>query len=218
MAKRQKEIIVSTAKPARKKTVPKTAFQKGGPNPFAFKPGESGRSRAKKPAAPDDTRLISKALRAMLPFRAPNERAIAVGLKPGASWAQVCAAALLDAASRGDVQASKEIRESTEGGRLALAFDSEPGSEDCPLLQICFVSPEYRDGQQPERSVIRTDSEGRRLPSPRPPLLVEGKLQQPVEDAAPVEAAPVASKSHDEAAERRRIRSNYGKLAFGLGQ
>lgn len=223
MAKKQKEIVISTARPARKRTIPKTAFRKGGENPHAFQPGECGRNRAKKPERPDDERLISRALRAQLSTRAPNERAIAVGLRPGASWAQVCAAALLDAASRGDVAASKEVRESTEGGRLALAFDSEPGSEDCPLLEVCFVSPEYRDGQQPERTVIRTDSEGRVIKGPLPPRLIEGKLE-PREDSAPAPAeseqwpAPVASKPHDEAAERRRIRSNYGKLAFGLGQ
>lgn len=150
MAKKKQEIIVSTAKPQRKKTVPKTAFKKG--NTFGFKKGESGRTRKAKDTPPDDMRLVSRALRVSLGHRAPDERAKMVGLKPGSSWAQIVAQALMLKASEGDVQAIREVREGSEGGRnfgigvgIHLGDAGEPGSEQTPMLRVIFTTPEFQE-------------------------------------------------------------------------
>jgi hypothetical protein len=171
MAKKRQEIVVSTAKPQRKKTVPKSAFKKD--NTLGFKKGESGRTRKKADTPPDDIRLVSRALRVSLGHRAPNERALAVGLPMGASWAQIIAQALLLKASEGDVQAAREVAERSEGGRafgigIQIGDAGEPGSESTPLLNVVFVSSDLR--QLAEDSGLY-----RPAPEQEPPTL-EGKI------------------------------------------
>jgi len=98
-------------------------------------------------------RLISKALRAQLPSRAPDEIALQLSLRPGASWAMCVSAALLHAAVRGDVAAAKEIRECTEGTRSRIELD--PDGQTMPLLNVVFVSAKFKqlsDGTFIERS------------------------------------------------------------------
>lgn len=144
MAK-QKEYIVSTAKPERKRTVPKSAFKKGEPNPHQFKPGESGRTRAKKPNVPDDRRLVSRALRVQLPSRAPDDVCRSLHMPLRSSWAQCLAKSLMIAALRGDVSAVREIYQMTEGSRFKFNVEGfasgDEGTEGLPLVEVHFVAP-----------------------------------------------------------------------------
>ena len=155
----------TTDKPERKKRAPKTAFKPG--NPYAFKPGESGRSRAKKPTAPDDVRLVSKALRAYLPYRAPDKITTRLGLPAGASWAQVCAMTLLYRGASGDVTALRAVHDLSEGlrQRIGLGFDfGDEGDGETtggPRLQIAFVSARFQQSEHSgDYKLTETDADG----------------------------------------------------------
>jgi hypothetical protein len=185
-------------KPERKKRPPRTAFKPG--NPYAFRPGESGRSRAKTPTAPDDVRLVSKALRARLPFRAPDAIALKLGLEPGASWAQCIAQSLIYTAVRGDVAGIRAIHELTEGmlhQRFGIGLDhvDEDGGGG-PRLVVQFVSSRYENDASPRPKFFETDLEGvtkvyegDRLVETRAPQTLSAP-KEPSPDAAAEQPAP----------------------------
>jgi hypothetical protein len=117
-----------------------TKFSKG--NEHRFEPGVSGNPGGKPKSS--EARLLSKAMRVQLSWRAPNEVATQLGLEPGASWAQCISMRLIRLAIReGDVSAMRELREATEGTRshASMAFTDEDGNpqDTPPLIELVFV-------------------------------------------------------------------------------
>ena len=158
-------VVGVDAKKKRKKNPPRTAFKKGGPNPHAFQPGESGNPGGCKPKT---DHLISRALRVALADRAPDAATEAVNLAKGASWAQVLARRLIHLAVRGDLTAMREIREATEGvhGTLGVYGLGTPEgfNEPPPLFEIVFV--ESDGAGHPAARVIDAASDSPALPCP----------------------------------------------------
>ena len=151
MPKKSKPVAIEIVPPTRKKTVPHSAYKKGERTPHQFKPGVSGNPSGK---AKDDTRLISRHLRAMLPCRCPDAVAKGLGIPIGSSWAQAVSMALLRASVSGDISAIRELREYTEGSRQRLAFEDEDGQPiERPLINIHFAEsdgdgrPKVIDGE-----------------------------------------------------------------------
>jgi hypothetical protein len=130
-----------TAEVPRKKNPPSTAFKTG--NPFRFPAGVSGNPAGCKPK--NEMRLVGKALHAQLPTRAPDVVAKALGLDPGASWAQCIGASLLRHAVKGDMGAARLVIEVTEGTKSKLELvDESGGSVTGALFNVVFVEA---DGQ-----------------------------------------------------------------------
>ncbi len=143
-----KKVVVNLDAKPRKKTVPKTAYTKENPSPFAFKPGESGNSAGKKL---NETRLLSKALTVFLSDHCSDELAKAVGLPPNTadgkgyrySTAQALARRVLNLALRGEPWAVAEIVRLTEpvNARLGVfGFSGEGEEERSPIMELVMVS------------------------------------------------------------------------------
>jgi hypothetical protein len=146
--RKTKKVVVSLEAKPRKKTVPKTAYTKDNPSPFAFKPGESGNSAGKKR---NETRLLSKALNVFLSDHAPDDLAKAMGLPPNTadgahyrySHAQCLAKRILNLALRGESWAVSEISRLTEpvNARLGVfGFDGEGEEARSPIFELVMVS------------------------------------------------------------------------------
>ncbi len=131
----KKKIVVTLDRAERKRNAPRTAFKKGQPNPHAFKPGVSPNPGGRPK---DGLRLVSKALRVQLAGRATNEIAAAVGLDPGASYAQVLAQVVLRLGMRGDLTAIKLAVELSEKTRVEMD-ELNSGNVTGSLFNIVFV-------------------------------------------------------------------------------
>lgn len=182
------DIKVKVEAPQRRKNPPSTAYSRENPSPHAFKAGGPSASPGGKAGK---YRLLSRALRARLDARMPDDVAKALHLPPGSSWAQGLAASLMNAGIRGDINAVKLIGDlSGDAVRHHLELgigegfdeDGEPISST-PLLEVHFTRPEYRteaeriEGEQRER--ISTDNQARRILGPPPPQLIEAHLDSP---------------------------------------
>jgi hypothetical protein len=127
----------------KKRPAPRSAFKCG--NPYRFQAGTAGSKKSGNPAGrpPDEMRLVLKALRAQLPHRAPDAVASALGLAPGASWAQCISASLLRRAVRGDNNAVSPILNATEpasrNGLNPMGLDGEAMGGVAPELHISLV-------------------------------------------------------------------------------
>ena len=143
-SKTKQAASITIIPPVRKKTVPRSAFKKGERTPHQFVPGQSGNVSGK---SKDDTRLISRHLRAALPCRCPDAVATGLELPLGSSWAQAVSMALLRASVSGDISAIRELREYTEGSRQRLQFEDEFGEPlQRPLLNVHFVTSNGQGG------------------------------------------------------------------------
>lgn len=134
---KSKKFIVSTEARPRKKNPPRTAFAPG--NEHRFEKGVSGNPGGKPKG---QTRLLSKAMRVQLAWRAPDEVAIQLGLPPGSSWAQCISMRLIRLAIRdADVSAIRALLEATEGTRQRFEiFDDDGNSQETPpLIELVFV-------------------------------------------------------------------------------
>jgi hypothetical protein len=138
-----KKVVVHLGEKARKKVVPRTAYSKEHPSPYAFKPGESGNSAGKKKS---ETRLLSKALNAYLSDRAPEEVARSLGLPSNApgehynySWALCLGRRILNKAMIAEPWAVDAIIKLTEPvhARLDLGFGGE--GEAPQIMELVFV-------------------------------------------------------------------------------
>ncbi|HEV2484115.1 MAG TPA: hypothetical protein VGT08_01170 [Terracidiphilus sp.] len=141
--KKPDKVVVHLGDKARKKVVPRTAYTKEHPSPYAFKPGESGNSAGKKKS---ETRLLSKALNAYLSDRAPEEVAKSLGLPPNApgehynySWALCLGRRILNKAMLAEPWAVDAIIKLTEPvhTRLDLGFGGE--SDSSQIMEVVFV-------------------------------------------------------------------------------
>jgi len=126
------------------------SFKKG--NEYAAKKGEVrnpygclGKSRG--------TRILSEAYRIGLEELAPAKFANAVGLEQG-TWSEVIGRGLLQSAFKGNVQAAKEIRETTEGKTpetIYLSGGKDKDGDVLPIattttLNVMFVDPTKKEG------------------------------------------------------------------------
>jgi hypothetical protein len=156
----KKKIVVTLDRAERKRNAPRTAFRKGEPNPHAFKPGVSPNPGGRPK---DGLRLVSKALRVQLAGRATNEIAQAVGLDPGASYAQVLAQVVLRLGMRGDLTAIKLAVELSE--KTKVEMEELSGGVSGSLFNIVFVESDG-NGKPLHSSTIeamRSESERRQL-------------------------------------------------------
>lgn len=133
----KKNIVLNVEAKTRKRNLPRTAFQTG--NEHAFKPGICPNPTGRRGMA-SEHRLISKALHVQLANRAPNAIAEGVGLAIGSSWAQCVAAALLHTASRGDVQAAREIRDAVGDVTGKAEWGAGANEETSQEVIVQFVS------------------------------------------------------------------------------
>jgi Family of unknown function (DUF5681) len=128
--------VAVTTNKLRKKNPPRTAFKKGGLNPFAFQPGQSGNPGGK--VKPTD-HLLSKSLRVALADRASDDVCKALGLPIHSSWSQCLARKLVYMAIRGDLAAIAEIRALTEISKVHATIDTTDGGLPPPLFEVVFV-------------------------------------------------------------------------------
>ena len=159
-----KKFVVAVEPKARKKNPPRTAFAPG--NEHRFEKGVSGNPGGKPKG---DTRLLSKAMRVQLAWRAPDEVALQLGLPAGSSWAQCISMRLIRLAIRdADVSAMRELREATEGTRQRFElFDDDGNPQETPqLIELVF---------------LESDGNGR----PAPGSLIEGTARSTAPPALP---------------------------------
>lgn len=151
--KKSSKIAGITLEPtSRKKNRPSTAFMPG--NPHRFEKGVSGNPGGKPKTA--ESRLLSRAMRVQLSWRAPDDVALQLGLTAGASWAQCISMRLIRLAIRdADVSAMRELREATEGTRQRFEiFDDEGNPQETPpLIELVFVNADG-DGHPAPGQVI----------------------------------------------------------------
>lgn len=126
-----------------KKRMPVNAFQ---PNNEYAKRWTKGMPSPNPSGGPkrDGLRLVSRALRVQLNQHAPNAECLAVGLLPGASWAQVVAASILRQSARGDMAAARLLLDFTEkvnNARIDVPVDDDgnPIVMTPPSLNIVFT-------------------------------------------------------------------------------
>ncbi len=119
----------------RKKNPPRTAFKPGGPNPHAFKKGESPNPGGKPARA--DARL-SRSLLINLSAHAPNDVTEAMKLPKGASWSACLARRLINLALRGDLEAMRLIAHAT-GDLHNNVHIFDESITDRPIIEIVFV-------------------------------------------------------------------------------
>ena len=154
MPRKPKQEIVLKVEPIgpKKKGKPRgKPFQKG--TQYAAKKGEvrnpwgcKGKSRG--------IRILSEAYKIGLQDLAPKHFAEAVGMEE-ATWSEVIGRGLLQSALSGNVQAAKEIRESTEGKTpetIYLSGGKDKDGETLPVattatLNVVFVDPPSKQGQ-----------------------------------------------------------------------
>jgi hypothetical protein len=123
MAKAKKQVVrrVATlildtvAKPKKPRKIAeaskKTQFKKG--NPYGFKKGQSGNPSGRPKGS--GTKVVSEAYRIQLGRSVPASVARALGFDGSITWAEAMACGMIQAASRGEASAAKEVREVTEG-------------------------------------------------------------------------------------------------------
>ncbi|MGB8028803.1 MAG: hypothetical protein WCF30_03975 [Terracidiphilus sp.] len=121
-------VVLDTVK--RKKNPPSTAYSASNPSPVQFQPGSSPNPGGKV----REDRSFRKCAIRRSGQRAPNAAAIAVGLKPGASWNEVAIEAQFIRAATGDTDAATFLKDLIDGARPGGRFFgftySETDTED----------------------------------------------------------------------------------------
>jgi hypothetical protein len=221
MAPKQKHIALpgggagKVASQPRKKNPPKTAFQKGKPNPHAFKPGQSGNPSGKSPLA---DHLLSRNTLVALNNRAPDALALSLNLTAGSSWSQCLAQFLLYKVFEKDKDgntvhweaAISLIARLTEANQNNLLLEelermrrqmAEGGVSSGPRLSVMFVKSNGDGSMTPETKatvdeIDRRAAEGESYED----LVIDAKVVEAERAAAEAEAeAKVKEKSKPKA-------------------
>jgi hypothetical protein len=159
--RKTEKVVLQVEKKTRAKRLPSTAFKAG--NEHQWVKGQSGNPSGGRP--PDQTKIVSKALRTQLNVRAPDAVAKALSLDPGASWAMCIAASLIRQAVKGEVAAAREIREAVEGSRSTLEIEESLNTNGQPLFQIEFVASDGNGRRQFANTIDALPAEQRLLSS-----------------------------------------------------
>ena len=179
---------VSVTKTERKKTVPRTAYSKTNPSPYAFKAGEPSANPSGKSLSKD--RLLSRALKAQLADRAPDNACEAAHVPNYSSWAQVLASIIVRKASA-DIAYARLLFEYCEPAPTQrLAFEAPLDEDGNPVpteqIHVHFVESEYCKQHPEERGTMTVTP-----PTQMPPPLIEARLTEPTEAPAPTPPAPM---------------------------
>ena len=145
VAKKRKITIEAAVQviPPKEKRVPASAFKPGNEQAKKWFKGMASPNPSGGPKR-DGLKLVSRALRVQLNLQAPHAECRAVNLKPGSSWAQVVAAAILLQSVRGDMGAARLLLDFTEkvnNTRIEVPVDDDgnPIPLVAPSLNIVFT-------------------------------------------------------------------------------
>ena len=141
-----------------KKNLPRTAYSKENPSPYAFKPGHSGNPSGKSPM---EAHLLSKKTLARLNERAPAAWCKSAGLPLTSSkaeclaeWGENTAARLLQ---QGDLDGLRWLASITEpkGGTsvnvgVAIGAGGDAAQLQGPAMRVFFIESDGNGGISPE--------------------------------------------------------------------
>lgn len=134
---KKKKQTIEVVPTERRKNPPRTAFQKGGPNPHAFQPGNEP---ANKGGGPHKMHLVSRALKVHLANRAPRKWTMALGISSHASIGQCLSYSLVRRAIGGDLQAASLVLQYTEGApKQHLTFDDVSSEQGDRRVEVVFI-------------------------------------------------------------------------------